>query len=114
MAYLTFNKGQWLAELWIFQLFHSFSWSNMIPRLLFVLLATITVILSLSAEQSRYFVYYCRKKPFRRKVALLVVKQILSVCKRSVLRAAARKNRQLHFSDPLVEFLIFHLKIPLD
>ena len=30
------------------------------------------------------------------------------------LRAAACKNRELHFSDHLVEFLIFHLKIPLD
>ena len=31
-----------------------------------------------------------------------------------VLRAAACKNRELHFSDHLVEFLIFCLKIPLD
>ena len=31
-----------------------------------------------------------------------------------VLRAAACKNRELHFSDHLVEFLIFRLKIPLD
>ena len=31
-----------------------------------------------------------------------------------VLRAAACKNRELHFSDPLVEFLIFCLKVPLD
>ena len=30
------------------------------------------------------------------------------------LRAAACKNRELHFSDHLVEFLIFRLKIPLD
>ena len=30
------------------------------------------------------------------------------------LRAAACKNRELHFSDHLVEFLIFCLKIPLD
>ena len=32
----------------------------------------------------------------------------------SSLRAAACKNRELHFSDHLVEFLIFRLKIPLD
>ena len=31
-----------------------------------------------------------------------------------LLRAAACKNRELHFSDHLVEFLIFRLKIPLD
>ena len=30
------------------------------------------------------------------------------------LRAAACKNRELHFSDHLVEFLILRLKIPLD
>ena len=30
------------------------------------------------------------------------------------LRAAACKNRELHFSDHLVAFLIFRLKIPLD
>ena len=32
----------------------------------------------------------------------------------SRLRAAACKNRELHFSDHLVEFLIFRLKIPLE
>ena len=30
------------------------------------------------------------------------------------LRAAACKNRELHFSDHLAKFLIFRLKIPLD
>ena len=32
----------------------------------------------------------------------------------SNLRAAACKDRELHFSDHLVEFLIFSLKIPLE
>ena len=57
----------------------------MIPKLMFALLAAVTVLLSLSADQGKSFLSSIVEKPFRRKVTLLVVKQILSGCKRSVL-----------------------------
>ena len=38
----------------------------------------------------------------------------LDLLEEKELRAAASKNRELHFSDHLVEFLIFRLKISLD
>ena len=44
----------------------------------------------------------------------LVIKRPYKKDLQFFLRSAACKNRELHFSDHLVEYLIFRLKVPLD
>ena len=49
----------------------------------------------------------CKQAPFESETRMIKI----FLCN---LRAAACKNQELHFTDHLVEFLIFRLKITLD